>query len=545
MRGNIGFVVTQYHTELLDFLFELVHTKYNIILYIEDDYYNNLTYLRRKFKFIQKSLLNYFIDDYKNDVCFKYISLSHNELVVDNIKTNNFNNNKMLFLVHNLEEMNLLEKSFSNFNYFIVSNQLTGDCMVPISNLPTIRLNNHHENQNELYKKLELNEKINIIKIGWVKNIDYSIYDKLLNLKNVQLTIFTRKVTNDLDKLSSLYNNINIQYEKNTEYINDYICKNNIKFILHVPNSVGIWSGSISFALNNNLILLTNDEAISNYDIPKEYCLSYILNIDDLQNELQNKFYIDTRDENILQTYRNKISIKNLSILENKLNYSNNENINTVLDNKKVVFNGHAYQDLFVLYFNKCKRMGYYVEIGSAWPKHTNNTYILEKDLDWRGIMIEYDESYLESYITERPNSIHVMKDATEIDYLELFKENNVPEIVDYLQIDLEVDNESTLKVIKLFDKYIFDKYKFATITFEHDFYRGDFYNTRFISRQILHKRGYVLLFPDVGIGIDTEFSSFEDWWVHPDLVDNEFIKKHYNNNINPITCNKIIKEMF
>ena len=90
----------------------------------------------------------------------------------------------------------------------------------------------------------------------------------------------------------------------------------------------------------------------------------------------------------------------------------------------------------------------------------------------------------------------------------------------------------------------LFDKYKFATITFEHDFYRGDFYDTRYISRQILHKRGYVLLFPDVGIGIDTNFSSFEDWWVHPDLVNSEFIKKHYNNT-NSITCHQIIKKMF
>jgi hypothetical protein len=544
MRGNIGFVVTQYHTELLDFLFELVYEKYNIILYIEDDDYNNLIYLRRKFKFIQKSLLNYFIDDYKNDVCFKYISLSHNELIVDNVKKYNLNNSKILFLVHNLEEMDLLKKSFSNFNYFIVSNQLTGDCMIPISNLPSIRLNDHHEIYNDLYKRLGPNKKINIIRIGWVKDIDYSIYDKLLKLENVQLTIFTREPTDDLDKLLSLYKNINVKFGKNTEYINDYIVSNNIKFVLHVPNSIGIWSGSISFALNNNLILLTNDEAISNYNIPNEYCLSYRLNGKDLQTELNSKYFIDTRDENILQIYRNKISTKNLSILENKLSINNNENIYLEFNNKNINVNGHAYQDLFVLYANKVKQGGYYVEIGSAWPKHTNNTYILEKHFDWRGIMIEYDESYLESYITERPNSIHVIKDATEIDYLELFKKNNVPENVDYLQIDLEVDNESTLKVIKLFDTYIFDKYKFATITFEHDFYRGDFYNTRFISRQILHKRGYVLLFPDVGIGIDTEFSSFEDWWVHPDLVDSDLIKKHYNNT-NSITCHKIIKQMF
>ena len=96
----------------------------------------------------------------------------------------------------------------------------------------------------------------------------------------------------------------------------------------------------------------------------------------------------------------------------------------------------------------------------------------------------------------------------------------------------------------QFFEKYkdIFDKYKFRTITFEHDFYRGDFYNTRYISRQILHKRGYVSLFPDVGIGIDTNFSSFEDWWVHPDLINEDFIKKHYDNNINATTCNNIVK---
>jgi hypothetical protein len=544
MRGNIGFVVTQYHTELLDFLFELVHTKYNIILYIEDDDYNNLTFLRRKFKFIQKSFLNYFIEDYQNEVCFKYINLSHLDLIVKNIKEYKLNNNKILFLVHTLEEMTLLKNSFSDFNYFIVSNQLKGDLMTPISNFPYIGLNDHHKMYNDLYEKLGPNKKINIIKIGWMNDIDSNIYDKILSLKNVQLTIFTRRLTDDLEKLISKYKNIHVQYEKTTEYIYDYICSNNIKFVLHVPNSIGIWSGSISFALNNNLILLTNDEAISNYNIPNEYCLSYRLNGKDLQTELNSKYLIDTRDENILRLYRNKISMENLSVLEKKLQVNNNDNIYLELNNKKIDVNGHAYQDLFVLFANDFKKSGYFVEIGSAWPKHTNNTYILEKHFDWRGIMVEYDNNYLESYITERPNSIHVIKDATKIDYLELFKTNNVPEIVDYLQIDLEVDNESTLKVIKLFDKYIFDKYKFATITFEHDFYRGDFYDTRYISRQILHKRGYVLLFPDVGIGIDTNFSSFEDWWVHPDLVDDEFIKKHYNNT-NSITCHQIIKKMF
>lgn len=542
MPGNIGFLLSGYHTELLDFLFELLHTKYNIILYIEDDDYSNLKFLKKKFKFIQKSVMKYFIEDYQKDVCFKYINLSHLDFFVNQIKDNKLSSNKILFLVHNLSEMDLLKKSFNNFDYFIVSNQLQGDCMIPISNYPTIKLDNHHTFCNDIYKKSGINKMINIIKIGWVVDTDHTVYDKILKLKNVQLTVFTKDMSDDLHKLISKYKNINIELSKPTEYINNYIVSNNIKFVLHIPNSIGIWSGSISFALNNNLILLTNNEAILNYNIPKEYCLSYEVSDDVLYNELNNKYFIDTRDENILQTYRNEISIKNLSIIDKKLKTNISDNVCIELNNKRIEINGHAYQDLFVLFANNFKKRGYFVEIGSAWPQHTNNTYILEKEFGWRGIMIEYDSNYLESYKKERPNSIHIIKDATTIDYLDLFKRNNVPENVEYLQIDLEVDNKSTLEVIKMFDEYIFDKYKFATITFEHDFYRGDFYNTRYIARQILHKRGYVLLFPDIGIGIDTNFSSFEDWWVHPDLIDENFIKKHYNNNINALMCNNIIK---
>ena len=442
MRGNIGFVVTEYHTELLDFLFELVYTKYNIILYIEDDDYNNLKFLRAKFKFIQKSFLNYFIKDYKDEICFKYINLSHIDVVVDNFKRYNLNNNKMVFLVHTLKEMTLLKESFNDFNYFIVSKQLQGDLMTPISNTSLVGLNDSFNN--ELYEEYGLNKMINIVKIGWVTKVDYTVYDKILRLKNVQLTIFTKGPSKELDKLISKYKNIRVEFEKSTKYINTYIAYNNIKFVLHIPNSIGIWSGSISFALNNNLILLTNNEAITNYNIPNEYCLSYELNKELLEMELNNRYFMDTRDEQVLQTYKNKISMENLSVLEKKLKPAN-DSIYIELNNKRVNINGHAYQDLFVLFANNFKRSGYFVEIGSAWPIHTNNTYILEKTFDWRGIMIEYDKNYLESYLSTRPNSIHVIKDATEIDYLDLFKKNNVPETVDYLQIDLEVDNESTL----------------------------------------------------------------------------------------------------
>ena len=68
----------------------------------------------------------------------------------------------------------------------------------------------------------------------------------------------------------------------------------------------------------------------------------------------------------------------------------------------------------------------------------------------------------------------------------------------------------------------IFQEYKFATVTFEHDIYTGDNYNTRLLSREIFLNRGYVLVFPDVR----SCQNAFEDWYVHPDLVDMDYINK-------------------
>jgi FkbM family methyltransferase len=97
---------------------------------------------------------------------------------------------------------------------------------------------------------------------------------------------------------------------------------------------------------------------------------------------------------------------------------------------------------------------------------------------------------------------------------------------IDYLQIDLEVNNKSTLDVLNVFDSSIFDKYKFATVTFEHDIYTGDWFNTRNISREIFKKNGYILVFPDVIVYHGNGYGPFEDWYVHPELVDMNFINK-------------------
>jgi hypothetical protein len=143
--------------------------------------------------------------------------------------------------------------------------------------------------------------------------------------------------------------------------------------------------------------------------------------------------------------------------------------------------------------------------------------------------MIEYDNSFLSLYKEHRPNSIHIIDNATKIDYKNLFETNNMPLIFDYLQIDLEVSNGSTMQTLEKLDNEIFDTYKFATITFEHDIGYSDFANTRDKSRYIFNKRGYICVFKDIH-NIEPKYV-YEDWYVHPDLVDMTYINKLMENN--------------
>jgi len=118
-------------------------------------------------------------------------------------------------------------------------------------------------------------------------------------------------------------------------------------------------------------------------------------------------------------------------------------------------YNSQADQDKFVLHANSFKRNGYFLEISSNDPIKINNTYILESSYDWKGIMVEYQKAFLPFYQKFRGNSIHLIDDATKIDYLSVLEKNNFPKDMDYLQIDLEVHNKSTINALELLNDTI------------------------------------------------------------------------------------------
>lgn len=172
-----------------------------------------------------------------------------------------------------------------------------------------------------------------------------------------------------------------------------------------------------------------------------------------------------------------------------------------------------SYQDLFILSILNGKRNGTYLEIGAGHPFYGNNTALLEKDFEWSGISLDFDKGFIEQYQEKRSN-IALLRDATRVDYIELLESLEYGTEIDYLQIDCDPPEVS----YDILSKIPFEKLKFGVVTFEHDCYAaGDAIKEK--SRKLLKSFGYKLIFDEVSF--DGEHS-YEDWWIHPKLVDEE-----------------------
>lgn len=177
--------------------------------------------------------------------------------------------------------------------------------------------------------------------------------------------------------------------------------------------------------------------------------------------------------------------------------------------------NSQSGQDLFVSYVLNGKMNGFFLEIGASDPIILSNTYLLETKYGWNGLMVEVDQSCKQRYDDLR-KSKYVIIDATLVGYEQLFLEYKFPKQMDYLQIDLEVSNRSTLTTLEILEKTIFPNHIFSTVTFEHDIYTGDFYQTRTKSREIFERNGYIIVFKDV----QNNECAYEDWYIHPTSAD-------------------------
>lgn len=137
-------------------------------------------------------------------------------------------------------------------------------------------------------------------------------------------------------------------------------------------------------------------------------------------------------------------------------------------------------QDKIALDLLDNKRDGYFVDIGCAAPFRLSNTATMEEQLGWKGLGFDLkiqnpDHNEGDNFEgggrswTERPNTKTFEGDVLSLDLEKIFADEGVPEVVDFLNVDLEPWQPT----FEAFKNLPHDKYKFRVIAFEHDGYRS------------------------------------------------------------------------
>jgi FkbM family methyltransferase len=193
-------------------------------------------------------------------------------------------------------------------------------------------------------------------------------------------------------------------------------------------------------------------------------------------------------------------------------------------------------QDMFVLDELGYKRDGYFVEFGATNGIDFSNTYLLETEMGWRGILAEPARVWQDALVANRKccisfdcvwsksheelefnevgaadlSTIDVFSDVDEHaktrtegkkydvytrSLLDLLNKYKAPKEIDYLSIDTE---GSEFEILNAFD---FDAYKFKVITCEHNYTP-----MREKLADLLTSKGYTRKYP--------EYSRFDDWYV-------------------------------
>lgn len=195
------------------------------------------------------------------------------------------------------------------------------------------------------------------------------------------------------------------------------------------------------------------------------------------------------------------------------------------------------FQDIFVLSQMEIKSGGFFVEFGATNGIDLSNTYLLENQFGWRGILAEPAKYWHKELTKNRPKAvieklcvwkvseeiltfnetidanISTIHDLDNLDnhsenrknghlypvrtisLLDLLDKHNAPKFIDYLSIDTE---GSEFEILSAFD---FEKYTFGAITCEHNFTP-----LREKIHELLASKGYVRKYE--------EFSLWDDWYL-------------------------------
>jgi FkbM family methyltransferase len=194
------------------------------------------------------------------------------------------------------------------------------------------------------------------------------------------------------------------------------------------------------------------------------------------------------------------------------------------------------FQDLFVLCETAFRRGGFFVEFGATDGVYLSNTYLLETELGWKGILAEPAVRWHEALRANRRVAVDYdcvwtstgqslefnETDQIELSTIDLFSEadqhrasresgnryqvstisledllkrHDAPRHINYLSIDTE---GSEYDILRTFD---FAKYRIDVITVEHNFTPN-----RSRIHDLLAEQGFTR--------VHEEVSQFDDWYV-------------------------------
>lgn len=192
-------------------------------------------------------------------------------------------------------------------------------------------------------------------------------------------------------------------------------------------------------------------------------------------------------------------------------------------------------QDLFVLFFSDFKRNGYFVEFGAASGVELSNTYLLEKEYGWSGILVEpfpywhksiaknrscqIDHSCIASKSGDRyavigsaaPEESFIREvlegdgelncpQVLSLSLNDLLEKYNAPKIIDYISIDTEGGE------FEILEAFNFNRYRVNIFTVEHNF-REHYY----VILDLMLRNGYVEVFKGI--------SRWDSWYIHASLL--------------------------
>ena len=209
-------------------------------------------------------------------------------------------------------------------------------------------------------------------------------------------------------------------------------------------------------------------------------------------------------------------------------------------------FTGQLKQDVLVRVITKNKRSGYFVEFGTMDGKFASNTYTLEKELGWTGILAEPGKKFHDALARHRKCSIDhravtdhtgdtlrfqemstdegmsglvdffdekemhfrrrsktpsIFYDVNTVSLLDLLADYHAPQHIDYMSIDTEGSEPA---ILEAFD---FDRYQIDIFTVEHNYLES----ARNRIYDIMTRNGYVRI-------MET-YSQYDDWYVRKELL--------------------------